>query len=249
MCRSILNENPTLLSYNMPPNGSRVFAESIIRGCLHISRRRSSHQTHHRPSPGAILENLFHLRKLPSRALCTRVRYQPIEYVEDLSGYCHGGYHPVLIGDQLNGGRYRVVHKLGYGGYSTVWLALDLRANRYVAVKIITAGASEESRKAKLFSSFNDWVAEPGSEVIPSLIDEFWVSGPNGHHRCLITAPARMSLFDSKDASPCSLLQLNVARSIIAQLVYGVSFLHGQDIVHGGLFPLPSFTSLAKSCG
>lgn len=34
------------------------------------------------------------------------------------------GYHPTLIGDTLNG-RYTVVHKLGFGGYPTIWLAQD----------------------------------------------------------------------------------------------------------------------------
>jgi serine/threonine-protein kinase SRPK3 len=46
---------------------------------------------------------------------------------EDLSRYCTGGYHPVRIGDVFNNGKYRVLRKLGYGIYSTVWLARDLR--------------------------------------------------------------------------------------------------------------------------
>lgn len=34
--------------------------------------------------------------------------------------YCGGGYHPVYISDEIHSGRYRIVHKLGYGSYSTV---------------------------------------------------------------------------------------------------------------------------------
>ena len=45
---------------------------------------------------------------------------------ESLGRYRVGGYHPVHLGDLLKGGRYKIVHKLGYGGYSTVWLARDL---------------------------------------------------------------------------------------------------------------------------
>lgn len=33
--------------------------------------------------------------------------------------------HPVHIGDRLDGDRYTVVHKLGHGAISTVWLARD----------------------------------------------------------------------------------------------------------------------------
>jgi serine/threonine-protein kinase SRPK3 len=40
-------------------------------------------------------------------------------------GYRPGGYHPVCLGDTFKGGRYKVHHKLGWGGFSTVWLAKD----------------------------------------------------------------------------------------------------------------------------
>jgi hypothetical protein len=70
-------------------------------------------------------------------------RYRPLQYrlmsatahpkyynsrlddVEDLEKYRPGGYHPVSIGDIFSRGRYEVLHKLGYGGSSTVWLVLD----------------------------------------------------------------------------------------------------------------------------
>lgn len=44
---------------------------------------------------------------------------------ESLSRYQPGGYHPVHLGDTFDNGRYTVYHKLGWGGYSTVWLAND----------------------------------------------------------------------------------------------------------------------------
>lgn len=44
---------------------------------------------------------------------------------ENLGRYGAGGYHPVRIGDEFKHGTYRVVSKLGYGLYSTVWLVLN----------------------------------------------------------------------------------------------------------------------------
>ena len=44
---------------------------------------------------------------------------------EDYEDYCKGGYHPVKIGDTFSDGRYVVVRKLGWGHFSTVWLAKD----------------------------------------------------------------------------------------------------------------------------
>lgn len=52
-------------------------------------------------------------------------------YAEPLHRYQRGGYHPVHLGDCFEGtkGRtYRVLHKLGWGGYSTVWAARDIRS-------------------------------------------------------------------------------------------------------------------------
>jgi hypothetical protein len=44
---------------------------------------------------------------------------------EDWEDYIKGGYHPVKIGDTFSDGRYVVVRKLGWGHFSTVWLAKD----------------------------------------------------------------------------------------------------------------------------
>lgn len=44
---------------------------------------------------------------------------------EDLEDYGKGGYHPVHVGDTFSDGRYLIVRKLGWGHFSTVWLAKD----------------------------------------------------------------------------------------------------------------------------
>ncbi|KAG6204246.1 hypothetical protein E4U35_003553 [Claviceps purpurea] len=49
-----------------------------------------------------------------------------------------GFYHPVSLGDTFDSGRYSILRKLGYGRYSTVWLARDLKCQRYVALKLLT---------------------------------------------------------------------------------------------------------------
>jgi serine/threonine protein kinase len=51
---------------------------------------------------------------------------------EPLERYAQGGFHPIALGDTFHNGKYTIRYKLGYGGYSTVWLARDnQQKNRY----------------------------------------------------------------------------------------------------------------------
>lgn len=54
-----------------------------------------------------------------------KTQEEPIEE-QTLSFYRRKNYYPVRIGQIFND-RYQVIAKLGYGGYSTVWLARDNR--------------------------------------------------------------------------------------------------------------------------
>jgi len=43
-----------------------------------------------------------------------------------------GGYFPLTLGENLSSGRYKILYKLGWGGYSTVWAAKDQRLYRII---------------------------------------------------------------------------------------------------------------------
>lgn len=44
---------------------------------------------------------------------------------EKISKYRPGGYHPLCTELHLKNRSYEICQKLGYGGFSTVWLARD----------------------------------------------------------------------------------------------------------------------------
>lgn len=48
---------------------------------------------------------------------------------EGTEDYRRGGYHAVRIGDTFKNGRYVVQSKLGWGHFSTVWLAWDIQSS------------------------------------------------------------------------------------------------------------------------
>ncbi|KAD5960747.1 hypothetical protein E3N88_12219 [Mikania micrantha] len=55
---------------------------------------------------------------------------------EDFDSYRKGGCHAVRVGDSFATGRFIAQRKLGWGQFSTVWLAHDRQTSKYVALKI-----------------------------------------------------------------------------------------------------------------
>ncbi|KAI9673216.1 MAG: hypothetical protein M1817_003079 [Caeruleum heppii] len=158
---------------------------------------------------------------------------------EDRERYQPGGFHPVHLGDTLGTDRrYRILHKLGYGGFSTVWLARDEVANRYVALKIVTADASEggdtcrelRTLKALRASTLN----HPGRKYISIPFDHFRIQGPNGCHLCL-SYPALGPQISRQEIVQSFGGELK--RKMTGQVAQGLAFLHANGIGHGDLKP------------
>lgn len=96
--------------------------------------------------------------------------YYQHEDIENLNNYRPGGFHPVLLGDSFQDGRYIVVHKLGYGSYATVWLVKDTQRNRCVALKILAANAPHASSEIAVVRRLRALAAsasgsQPGMEI------------------------------------------------------------------------------------
>lgn len=198
----------------------------------------------HRPSVGPS-SRLFTPLGLVSYSLSTALHtkgdanhhhaeYNWIDGAELLEKYTPGGYHPIMIGDVLHE-RYRIVDKLGFGGYSTVWLARDTYLNNYVAVKVgIADSVLHETNvlRALSASQSSSISTHRGRDEIPSVLDEFELHGPNGTHPCYIIAPARCNL---REVSYSRLFSLEAARAISGSLALAVAHIHSQGYVHGGL--------------
>lgn len=148
-------------------------------------------------------------------------QYVPVWEVERLERYQPGGYYPITIGDIIQS-RYRVVHKLGYGTYSTTWLCQDHRSAKYVAIKVGTAESSSREVDVLDYLSNHSPLKHPGRAMIPSVQDRFVLHGPNGNDPCYVTAMARCIISGAKDGSYRRIFQAQTARSLIAQLVLAI---------------------------
>ncbi|KAL9598708.1 MAG: hypothetical protein Q9219_004321 [cf. Caloplaca sp. 3 TL-2023] len=194
-----------------------------------FSWRRSGFQT-----------SRLHTREEEARKYQATYQYQ--EEVEHLDGYHSGGYHPVNIGDVHFDGRYRIIHKLGFGTYSTVWLARDMHRGRNVALKIIVADASNYSAESAILRHPDEFIKSKypanglHSSLFATLLDEFHINGPNGRHLCLATEPTRCSVGESKLYRPFT-FPFDIARAVAAQLILGVQVMYRSGIVHRDLHP------------
>lgn len=160
--------------------------------------------------------------------------------LEKLQGFRPGGYHPVHLHDEFDDGRYRIIHKLGHGGFSTVWLCQDLKANppAYVAIKIILASESEKDNPdlcllRKLQEDGVDMMSAQQHLCLPRA--QFRSQSPNGLHLCLVY-PAlgppvnkAAGIVDGDDAA------LPALQAISYNIVEALALLHSHHICHGGL--------------
>ncbi|KAI5827060.1 kinase-like protein [Schizophyllum commune Tattone D] len=157
--------------------------------------------------------------------------FSPFEgLTESLICYQPQGYHPLKIGDVLSSSssRYRIMHKLGFGGYATVWLAQKLdEPGTFVALKITTALGQGDKEATMLEAAANGWDDVRPSHVL-NLQDKFELSGPNGIHAVLVTEVlVPLLALKQRPLSPRW-------RKVAAYgLVQALAQLHRVDVVHG----------------
>ncbi|KXX74462.1 Serine/threonine-protein kinase AFC3 [Madurella mycetomatis] len=159
--------------------------------------------------------------------------------LENIIEYERGGYHPVHLGDILDScGRYRVLHKLGHGGYGTVWLCRNListERTQYVALKIIRADASEKDCPELLLSRLQFAVQEDKhadwSRFICFPLDQFKIEGPNGTHLCFVypLLGPRVSYGAFRGSDNLD----KILRDVCHKTAKAIAFLHTQGLCHG----------------
>ncbi|EEQ31900.1 protein kinase domain-containing protein [Microsporum canis CBS 113480] len=116
---------------------------------------------------------------------------------QTLPSYYRKTYYPVRIGQIFND-RYRIIAKLGYGAYSTVWLANDERAKEYKTLKVTvqvddsTASTSPVLNEIKMLRHMKTFVDKehPGLFFTRLADDILEIDGPaGGRHYCVVSKP------------------------------------------------------------
>ena len=113
---------------------------------------------------------------------------------------------------------------------------LRFRLSRDVAIKFLLSDRDEEGDEGSILRMLNDGPEEyPGKRHIVELLDQFEVSGPNGHHQCLVTEALGPWLGRGFKHEPLSPGQ---SWEVARQLVEATQYMHTMNIVHGSKYLL-----------
>ncbi len=153
---------------------------------------------------------------------------------EKLEKYHEGGFCPIHLSECI-AGRFTVLHKLGHGGFGTVWLVRDAanRHGRYVALKVVSAEYSEDYEPAVVLDRLKKYERDhgnPGAFLVE--LERVFYTSRNGRHFCQVFPVLGPPL--SELTTPCDLLYPNFARSFARQLASGLPAMHSLGVCHEG---------------
>lgn len=164
------------------------------------------------------------------------------ENEEDLKDYVPGGYHPCFIGETYKNKKYTLVRKLGWGHFSTVWLARDNDKQLHVAMKIVrlakqyTDTAVDEIKLLDKVTTSD--VHHPGHEHVIQLLDTFTHPGPNGVHVVMVFEVLGENLLGLIRRYKHRGIPVVFVKQIAKQLLLLLDFLHRRcGVIHTDLKP------------
>ncbi|KAK4170778.1 serine-threonineeeee protein kinase [Triangularia setosa] len=156
------------------------------------------------------------------------------------------GFHPVYIGD-IYAEKYKVLSKIGYGVYSTVWLVRDLtkpegHEHRFRALKVLSAESYSEDHpifEREILKHLRDDGGKKvlGYAYICHLVDDFEHRGPNGTHVFLVFELMGETLRSFGAWFKDNQLPYLVIHRFTIQLVLALDYAHDFNVIHIDIKP------------
>lgn len=131
-------------------------------------------------------------------------------------------------GDQL--GTYRLIQRIGHGGYADIYLGKHIYLPRQAAIKILTTSLSEE--QLRKFLSEAQTLATLNHPHIIRLLD-FAID--NGDPYLVMEYAARGSLRNLHPRG--TILKPETAAPMVAQIADALQYAHGQNVIHRDVKP------------
>ena len=141
---------------------------------------------------------------------------------EPLSQYKLGGYYPVSIGELFNN-RYRIIKKLGWGVFSTVWLVYDYQ--EVEVFKVLKIQRADETATEAANDEI-DIVKKVQPEYGCHLIEDFTQESIFGVHLVLVFHLCGENLLSSIRIFRYNGLPPKVVKKIAKQLLLSLIHIH-----------------------
>mmetsp|Transcript_61685 Transcript_61685/g.142154 ORF Transcript_61685/g.142154 Transcript_61685/m.142154 type:complete len:525 (+) Transcript_61685:108-1682(+) len=165
-------------------------------------------------------------------------------------GYVNGGYHRVKLGDVYNN-RYRVIHKLGWGHFSTVWLCEDNNSGGYVALKVQKSArqyAEAAYDEIEILSRASENSGVNGHQTYPTGVVELFdyfehigdhldSKGQPRKHVCMVfevMGPNVLALIKQYNFKG---VPLPIVQRVARDVLIGLEHIHACGIIHTDLKP------------
>ncbi|KAI0859843.1 kinase-like protein [Xylaria cubensis] len=156
---------------------------------------------------------------------------------EALPLYRKEEYYPMKIGQVIHG-HYQVVSKLGFGTTSTVWLARDLRDQKFWAVKVHIY-TMKHNQELEIYRHLANTPCDPefakAKQYIRQLKEWFKLKGPHGDHDVFVMTPLALSLSHFLGARRGQPFHSDFVKQALSQILYGLVYLHDMNVVHTDL--------------
>ncbi|GJE89697.1 kinase-like protein [Phanerochaete sordida] len=141
---------------------------------------------------------------------------------------------PISIGECL--GEYRVLRKLGWGNYSTVWLVQRERDKCLAAAKVMTESSTRDPDLHELEFLQCMRTQQPlhaGYPHVTKLIDHFRHPPESESHLCLVTEPLSENLLSFSARWKKRRLPVPLVKHVTRQVLMGLDYLHNVcNIIH-----------------
>lgn len=143
-------------------------------------------------------------------------------------------FYPVTVGEVIQGGGkfYRIEHRLGFGGFSTVWLAFDLDNHIPVTLKILTASAAPQT-EVDIHRELHQAISEPTNLLLS--LSTFTLSGdfPGDSHGVIVlpvVGPNLRTYLGSRRR-----LDSSTALRLAKDVLEAIACLHLHGFIHRGM--------------
>ena len=144
------------------------------------------------------------------------------------------------MGELFYNGRYKVLEKLGWGHFSTVWLVEDSETKSQLALKIVKSAPhyTEAARdEVTLCSQISEGDPE-GVKKCVKLLNSFEHRGPHGRHICMVFETMGDNLLTLIRLYNHKGVPLDVVRHLTRQILIGLDYIHTKcHIIHTDLKP------------